>query len=493
MATKTKNNTIKLKFDTSWSYDPAPESKSAATIKPQYDLFIDGKWQKPSGKYFDTINPANEEKLSEIANATEADVDKAVKAARKAYDTTWKKMPAKERAKYIFRIARMVQEKARELAIIESLDGGKPIRESRDFDVPTAANHFFYYAGWADKLEYAFPNRKAESLGVAGQIIPWNFPLLMAAWKIAPALATGNTVVLKPAETTSLTALKLAEIIEESDLPPGVVNIVTGAGATGAAIVNHPDINKIAFTGSTDVGKIIQRAIAGTQKKATLELGGKAANIIFEDAPLDQAVEGVINGIFFNQGHVCCAGSRLYVQESVAKQVIRKLKDRLESLIVGDPMDKNTDIGAINSKQQLENIHKYLKIGKQEGAEIYENSCPLPRKGFWCRPTLFINVAQSSRIAQEEIFGPVLAILTFRTDDEVIEKANNSPYGLSAGVWTDKGSKIFNITKRMRAGVVWANTFNKFDPSSPFGGYKESGFGREGGLHGLLPYLDLKV
>jgi aldehyde dehydrogenase (NAD+) len=488
--TKKKNNTLKLKFDTRWQYAPAPESKNAASIKPQYDLFINDDWVKPSGnKYFDNINPATEEKLSEIAEANVADVDKAVAAARKAYEKVWKKMPAKERAKYIFRIARMVQEKARELAIIESMDGGKPIRESRDFDVPTAANHFFYYAGWADKLEYAFPNRTVEPLGVAGQIIPWNFPLLMAAWKIAPALATGNTVVLKPAETTSLTALKLAEIIQESELPPGIVNIVTGAGATGAAIVNHPDVNKIAFTGSTEVGKIIQRAIAGTNKKATLELGGKAANIIFEDAPLDQAVEGVINGIYFNQGHVCCAGSRLYVQESVAKEVIRKLKDRIESLIVGDPLDKNTDIGAINSKQQLETIHKYIKIGIEEGSEMYESSCPLPGKGYWCRPTLFTNVAQSNRIAQEEIFGPVLAILTFRTDDEVIEKANNSPYGLSAGVWTDKGSKIFNMTKRMRAGVVWANTFNKFDPSSPFGGYKESGYGREGGLHGLLPYV----
>jgi aldehyde dehydrogenase (NAD+) len=487
-----KSNTIKLKFDTSWSYDPAPESKSAATIKPQYDLFINGEWQKPlSKKYFDTINPATEEKLSEVAEASPADVDKAVQSARKAYENTWKKMPAKERAKYVFRIARMIQERARELAIIESLDGGKPIRESRDFDVPTAANHFFYYAGWADKLEYAFPNRNVQSLGVAGQIIPWNFPLLMAAWKIAPAISTGNTVVLKTAETTPLTALKLAEIIEESGLPPGVVNIITGAGETGAAIVNHPGIDKIAFTGSTDVGKIIQRAIAGTHKKATLELGGKAANIIFEDAPLDQAVEGVINGIYFNQGHVCCAGSRLYVQESVAKQVIRKLKDRMESLIVGDPMDKNTDIGAINSRSQLETIQKYLKIGKQEGAEMYESSCPLPGKGYWCRPTLFTNVAQSARIAQEEIFGPVLSVLTFRTDDEVIEKANNSPYGLSAGVWTDKGSKIFNMTRRMRAGVIWANTFNKFDPSSPFGGYKESGFGREGGLHGLNGYVSL--
>lgn len=491
-STKTKSNTLKLKFDSGWNYAPAPESKSAAVINPQYDLFINGSWQKPlSKKYFDTINPANEEKLAEVAEAGAADVDKAVTAARKAYEKTWKKMPAKERAKYVFRIARMIQERAREFAIIESMDGGKPIRESRDFDVPAAANHFFYYAGWSDKLEYAFPNKKTEALGVAGQIIPWNFPLLMAAWKIAPAIATGNTVVLKPAETTPLTALKLAEIIQEADLPPGVVNILTGAGATGAAIVNHPDIDKIAFTGSTEVGKIIQKAIAGTQKKITLELGGKAANIIFEDAPIDQAVEGVINGIYFNQGHVCCAGSRLYVQESVAKQVIRKLRDRIETLIVSDPLDKNTDIGAINSKQQLETIHKYLKIGKEEGAEMYESSCALPGKGYWCRPTLFTNVAQSNRIAQEEIFGPVLSVLTFRTDDEVIEKANNSPYGLSAGVWTDKGSKIFNMTKKMRAGVIWANTFNKFDPTSPFGGYKESGFGREGGLHGLMPYLNL--
>ena len=401
-------------------------------------------------------------------------------------------MAPKERGKYIFRIARMVQERARELAVVETLNGGKPIRESRDFDIPVVGNHFFYYAGWADKLEYAFPNRNAQPLGVAGQIIPWNFPLLMAAWKIAPALATGNTVVLKPAETTPLTALLLAEIIQEADLPPGVVNIITGAGATGAAIVNHPDINKIAFTGSTDVGKIIQRAIAGTGKKATLELGGKAANIIFDDAPIDQAVEGVINGIFFNQGHVCCAGSRLYVQESVFKEVVRKLKDRLETLIVGDPMDKNTDIGAINSKQQLDQINKYLKIGQKEGAEMYQSSCDLPAKGFFCRPTIFTNVAQSNRISQEEIFGPVLAIQSFRTDDEVIEKANNTPYGLSAGVWTDKGSKIFNMTTKLRAGVVWANTFNQFDPTSPFGGYKESGYGREGGLHGLAPYLNLE-
>jgi aldehyde dehydrogenase (NAD+) len=491
MAT-TKNNTIKLKFDSSRNLAPAPESKTAAKINERYDLFINGKFEKPSSKkYFDTINPANEEKLSEVAEANQADVNKAVFAARVAYEKVWKKTAPKERAKYIYRIARMIQERARELAIIETLDGGKPIRESRDFDVPTAANHFFYYAGWADKLEYAFPNRHTQPLGVAGQIIPWNFPLLMAAWKIAPALATGNTVVLKPAETTPLTALKLAEIIQEADLPPGVVNIITGAGATGAAIVNHPDINKIAFTGSTDVGKIIQKAIAGTTKKATLELGGKAANIIFDDAPLDQAVEGVINGIFFNQGHVCCAGSRLFVQESVFKTVVRKLKDRMESLIVGDPLDKNTDVGAINSRQQLEVINKYLKIGQQEGAEMYQSSCSIPKKGFFCRPTIFTNVAQSNRIAQEEIFGPVLTIQSFRTDDEVIEKANNTPFGLSAGVWTDKGSKIFNLTTKLRAGVVWANTYNKFDPTSPFGGYKESGYGREGGLHGLAAYVEM--
>ena len=491
MATK-KTNTIKLKFDSARNLAPAPESKSAAKIDPQYELFINGKMEKPqSKKYFPAINPATEEKLSMIAEANGTDVNKAVVAARNAYEKVWKKMLPAERAKYIYRIARMIQERAREFAIIETLDGGKPIRESRDFDVPTAANHFFYYAGWADKLEYAFPNRTTAPLGVAGQIIPWNFPLLMAAWKIAPALACGNTVVLKPAENTSLTALKLAEIIQEADLPPGVVNIITGAGATGAAIVNHPDINKIAFTGSTEVGKIIQRAIAGTNKKATLELGGKAANIIFDDAPLDQAVEGVINGIFFNQGHVCCAGSRLYVQESVFKEVVRKLKDRLETLIVGDPIDKNTDIGAINSKAQLDIINKYIKIGLQEGAEMYQSSCALPRKGFFCRPTIFTNVAQSNRIAQEEIFGPVLAIQSFRTDDEVIEKANNTPYGLSAGVWTDKGSKIFNMTTKLRAGVVWANTFNKFDPASPFGGYKESGYGREGGVHGLSAYVNI--
>jgi aldehyde dehydrogenase (NAD+) len=489
---KSNKEIPKLKLNQGWAYAPAPESASHVKLKDRYDLFIGGKFVKPtSGKYFDTINPANEEKIAEVAEANTADVDKAVKAARTAYDKVWKKMPAKERGKYIYRIARMLQERARELAVIESMDGGKPIKESRDVDIPLVANHFFYYAGWADKLQYAFPNRIPQSLGVAGQIIPWNFPLLMAAWKIAPALACGNTVVLKPAETTPLTALKLAEIIQESGLPDGVVNIITGFGETGAAIVNHPGIDKIAFTGSTDVGKIIQKAVAGTNKKVTLELGGKAANIIFDDAPIDQAVEGIINGIYFNQGHVCCAGSRLFVQESVYEEVIQKLKDRIETLIVGDPLDKNTDIGAINSRQQLDNINKFLKIGADEGAEMYQSACALPGKGFFCKPTIFTNVAQSSRIAQEEIFGPVLTVQTFRTDDEVIEKANNTPYGLSAGVWTDKGSKIFNLTTKMRAGVVWANTYNKFDPTAPFGGYKESGFGREGGLHGLGAYLKL--
>lgn len=474
---------------TTWDYAPAPESASIGKIDKRYELFIDGKFVKPAkGKYFDAVNPATEKKLSEIAEADAGDVDKAVKAAAKA-QRSWAGLPAKERAKYIYRIARMIQERAREFAVIETLDGGKPIRESRDVDVPLAANHFFYYAGWADKLAYAFPNRNPKPYGVAGQIIPWNFPLLMAAWKIAPALATGNTVVLKPAETTSLTALKLAELIADADLPAGVVNIITGAGTTGAAIVNHPGVNKVAFTGSTDVGKIIQKSIAGTDKRATLELGGKAANIIFEDAPIDQAVEGIINGIYFNQGHVCCAGSRLFVQESVYEEVLRKLKHRLSTLRVGDPMDKNTDVGAINSKSQLATVQKYIAIGQKEGAEMYQPKCSLPNKGYWCAPTLFTNVSQSHTIASEEIFGPVLAVQTFRTESEVIEKANNTPFGLSAGVWTDKGSKIFNMTSKMRAGVVWANTYNKFDPTSPFGGYKESGFGREGGVHGLSAYV----
>jgi aldehyde dehydrogenase (NAD+) len=479
-----------IDFSSDWNLAPAPESTSHFKLKDTYDLFINGKFVAPkSGKYFDTINPATEKVLAKVAEANEADIDAAVKAARKAYDTTWSKLSGKERGKYIYRIARIIQERAREFAVVETLNGGKAIRESRDVDVPLAAAHFFYYAGWADKLEYAFPNRTPKALGVAGQIIPWNFPLLMAAWKIAPALAAGNTVVLKSSETTPLTAYLLAEVIQEAGLPAGVVNIVSGAGTTGSHLVNHPDVNKIAFTGSTAVGKIIMKAIAGTPKKSTMELGGKAANIIFEDAALDQAVEGIVNGIFFNQGHVCCAGSRLYVQESVFDVVVQKLKDRMNSLNVGDPLDKNTDIGAINSKKQLDTISKYIEIGKNEGAEMYQVDCSLPSKGFWCRPTIFTKVSQSNRIAQEEIFGPVLAIQTFRTVDEVIEKANNTPYGLSAGVWTDKGSKIFNMTSQLRAGVVWANTFNKFDPASPFGGYKESGFGREGGLHGLEPYL----
>jgi aldehyde dehydrogenase (NAD+) len=475
-----------------WELAPAPESVDHINIQKRYDLFIDGKFVAPQSKqYFATVNPATETQLSEVAMASDRDVDKAVKAARKAYDTVWSIMPATERAKYIYRIARLIQERARELAVIESMDGGKAIRESRDVDVPLAAAHFFYHAGWADKLQYAFPARKATPLGVVGQIIPWNFPLLMAAWKIAPALAAGNTVVLKPAETTPLTALKLAEILRDAELPPGVVNIVTGAGDTGKAIVNHPDVDKIAFTGSTEVGKFIQRTLAGTGKKLTLELGGKAANIIFEDAAIDQAVEGVVNGIYFNQGHVCCAGSRLFVQESVATQVERRLKHRMRHLILGDPLDKNTDIGAINSKGQLQTIQKYLAIGQKEGLEMYQVPCNLPSKGFWCAPTLFTGVAQSSVLAREEIFGPVLAIQTFRTVDEVIDKANNTPFGLSAGVWTDKGSKIFNLTSRLKAGVVWANTYNKFDPTSPFGGYKESGFGREGGVHGLYAYVNL--
>ena len=485
----TKKN-VKLKFDTQWQYSAAPESPDHIILTDKYDLFINGKFTSPqSKKYFDTINPAKETRIASVAEAGQADVDAAVSAARQAYNKVWSKMPARERGKYIYRIARLMQERARELAIIESMDGGKPIRESRDIDVPLAAAHFFYYAGWADKLDYALPGMKAEPMGVAGQIIPWNFPLLMAAWKIAPALACGNTVVLKPAETTPLTALKLAEIIRDADLPPGVVNIVTGAGATGAAIVNHAGIDKIAFTGSTDVGKIIQKALAGTSKKFTLELGGKAANIIFEDAAIDQAVEGIVNGIFFNQGHVCCAGSRLFVQESIANTLLRKLKDRMETLIVGDPLDKNTDIGAINSRDQLNKIKSLVKIGINEGGECYQSSCSLPSKGFWFRPTIFTNVAQSSKIVQEEIFGPVLAIQTFRTVEEAVEKANNTPYGLSGGVWTDKGSKVFKVTSKIKAGVLWANTFNKFDPTSPFGGYKESGSGREGGMHGLSAYL----
>ncbi|GMR17009.1 MAG: aldehyde dehydrogenase family protein [Gammaproteobacteria bacterium] len=484
----------KLAFNDGWQYAPAPESIDHVQIDEQHELFIGGEFVAPQeGRYFESVNPATEAVLSRVALATDADVDRAVQAARKAGKLAWSKMKAGERGKYIYRIARVLQERSREFAVIESLDGGKPIRESRDIDIPLAAAHFFYYAGWADKLEYAFPGRRVSALGVAGQIIPWNFPLLMAAWKIAPALACGNTVVLKPAETTPLTAMKLAQVIQDAGLPPGVVNIVTGAGETGAALVSHPDVDKIAFTGSTGVGRRIQKSIAGSGKKYTLELGGKAANIVFADAAIDQAVEGIVNGIFFNQGHVCCAGSRLLVQEAVADEVIGKLRERMETLIVGDPLDKNTDIGAINSAPQLERIESYLALGREEGAAMYQSSCTLPERGYWCRPTLFTGVSQSNRVVQEEIFGPVLAIQTFRTLEEGLAKANNTPYGLSGGVWTDKGAKIFKMTQGIRAGVIWANTFNKFDPTSPFGGYKESGVGREGGLHGLDAYLSLEA
>ena len=476
---------------TPWEYASAPESRDIVRIKDSYGLFIGGTLIEPkSGRHFVTIDPSNEERLAEVAEAGPEDVDLAVEAAAEAWQT-WRKIPGAERAKYLYRVARAIQERSREFAVLESIDGGKPIKESRDVDLPLAAAHFFYYAGWADKLDYAFPGRVPRPVGVVGQVIPWNFPLLMAAWKLAPALATGNTAVLKPAETTPLTALLLAEVFEEADLPPGVVNIITGAGETGATLVTHPGVAKIAFTGSTEVGKLIRRSVAGTGKRLTLELGGKAANIVFEDAPLDQAIEGIINGIYFNQGHVCCAGSRLLVQESVFEPVLDKLKERLQTLRVGDPLDKNTDVGAINSRQQLDKIEELVESGIEEGAKIYQPECRLPERGFWFRPTLFTGVSQSHRIAREEIFGPVLSIITFRTPEEALEKANNTPYGLSAGVWTEKGSRILWMTERLRAGVVWANTFNRFDPSSPFGGYKESGFGREGGLHGLEPYLEL--
>jgi aldehyde dehydrogenase (NAD+) len=474
-----------------FEYAPAPESTDHIRIQPRYDLFVGGRMVEPhSKKRFPTINPATEQRLAEVAEADEVDVDRAVEAAGKAF-TSWHRLTPARRARYLFRISRLIQERARELAVVETMDGGKPIKESRDVDIPLSAAHFFYYAGWADKLEWAFPNRRARALGVAGQVIPWNFPLLMLSWKIAPALAAGNTVVLKPAETTPLSALLFAEICQQAELPPGVVNILTGAGKTGSLLVGHKDVKKVAFTGSTEVGKLIQRALAGTGKHLTLELGGKAANIVFEDAPLDQAVEGIVNGIYFNQGHVCCAGSRLLVQESIAKPLLEKLKLRLSTLRLGDPLDKNTDIGAINSKAQLEKIQGLVASGIEEGAEMYQPECRLPERGFWFPPTLFTNVSQSYRIAREEIFGPVLSVLTFRTPAEAVEKANNTPYGLSAGVWTDKGSRILWMSERMRAGVVWANTFNRFDPTSPFGGYKESGFGREGGVHGLLPYLEL--
>src|SRR5215831_15161751 len=472
-----------------FEYAPAPEATDHVAIASRYDLFIGGRFVRAhSRRRFPTVNPATEEVLSEVAEADEADVDRAVTAAGDAF-RAWSALPASRRARYVFRLSRLIQERARELAVVETMDGGKPIKESRDVDVPLAAAHFFYYAGWADKLEWAFPNRHPRPLGVAGQVIPWNFPLLMLAWKIAPALAAGNTVVLKPAETTPLSAMLFADICQQAELPDGVVNIITGAGKTGSLVVAHPAVRKVAFTGSTEVGKLIQRSVAGTGKRLTLELGGKAANIVFEDAPLDAAVEGIVNGIYFNQGHVCCAGSRLLVQESIFEPLLEKLKIRLGTLRLGDPLDKNTDIGAINSKAQLEKIAGLVESGVEEGAELFQPECKLPERGYWFPPTLFTNVSQSYRIAREEIFGPVLSVLTFRTPDEAVEKANNTPYGLSAGVWTDKGSRILWMAERMRAGVVWANTFNRFDPTSPFGGYKESGFGREGGLHGLEPYL----
>jgi aldehyde dehydrogenase (NAD+) len=476
-----------------FDYAPAPEARDIVRLEERYGMFVGGEWVEPrSGEFHPSVSPATEEPLADVAYGGAEDVDLAVKAARDAFENGWSDIAASERAKYLYRIARILQERSREFAVLESLDGGKPIRESRDVDLPLSAAHFFYYAGWADKLEYAFPNRRPRPVGVAAQVIPWNFPLLMLAWKLAPALAAGNTVVLKPAETTPLTALLFCDVLRQAGLPAGVVNIVTGDGRAGAELVKHPDVDKIAFTGSTEVGKEIQKAVAGTEKKLTLELGGKAANVIFDDAPLDQAVEGIINGIYFNQGHVCCAGSRLLVQESIYEPLIEKLKRRMGTLRVGDPLDKNTDVGAINSKQQLDKIRELVQAGEEEGAEVYQPPCRLPERGWFFPPTVFTNVAQSYRIAQEEIFGPVLSVLTFRTPAEAVEKANNTAYGLSAGVWTDKGSRILFMASQLRAGVVWANTYNRFDPTSPFGGYKESGFGREGGLHGLEPYVDFE-
>ncbi|WP_371635733.1 aldehyde dehydrogenase family protein [Streptomyces zaomyceticus] len=474
-----------------FEYAPAPESRSVVDIAPNYGLFIDGEFvEAADGKVFKTVSPSSEEVLAEIAQAGAEDVDRAVKAARKAFEK-WSALPGSERAKYLFRIARIIQERSRELAVLETLDNGKPIKETRDADLPLVAAHFFYYAGWADKLDHAGYGANPKPLGVAGQVIPWNFPLLMLAWKIAPALATGNTVVLKPAETTPLTALFFADICRQAGLPKGVVNILPGYGETGAALVAHPDVNKVAFTGSTAVGKAIARSIAGTDKKATLELGGKGANIVFDDAPIDQAVEGIVNGIFFNQGQVCCAGSRLLVQESIQDELLDSLKRRLSTLRLGDPLDKNTDIGAINSSEQLARITSLVERGEAEGAERWTAACDIPEAGYWFAPTLFTNVTQAHTVARDEIFGPVLSVLTFRTPDEAVAKANNSQYGLSAGIWSEKGSRILAVANKLRAGVVWANTFNKFDPTSPFGGYKESGFGREGGRHGLEAYLDV--
>ena len=486
-----KQGTPALQDIADWAYAPAPQATDVVRIAPENGLFIGGEFVPAAdGRQFATVNPATEEPLAQVAEAGQADVDRAVAAAAAAYEQVWRPMPGRERAKYLYRIARIIQERAREFAVLESLDNGKPIRESRDVDVPLAAAHFFYYAGWADKLEHAGLGPAPQSLGVAGQVIPWNFPLLMAAWKLAPALAAGNTCVLKPAETTPLTALLLAEVCQQAGLPPGVVNVLTGDGAAGAALVAHPGVRKVAFTGSTEVGKEIAAAVAGTGKKLTLELGGKAANIVFDDAPVDQAVEGIVGGIFFNQGHVCCAGSRLLVQESVAEPVLDRLRRRVATLRLGDPLDKNTDVGAINSRAQLDKIRELSDSGQDEGAERWSPPCELPERGFWFPPTIFTGVSQSHRIAREEIFGPVLSVLTFRTPEEAVAKANNTPYGLSAGIWTDKGSRILWMAKRLRAGVVWANTFNKFDPASPFGGYRESGYGREGGRHGLAAYLD---
>jgi aldehyde dehydrogenase (NAD+) len=475
-----------------FEYAPAPEARETARLREHYGIFLNGEFRAGSGETVATLDPSTGAPLAEVAEAGEADVDAAVVAARHAYESVWRDLPGRERAKYLFRIARAIQERARELAVLESLDNGKPIRESRDVDVPLAAAHFFYYAGWADKLEHAGYGPAPRPIGVAGQIIPWNFPLLMAAWKLAPALATGNTVVLKPAETTPLTALTLAEILAECDLPPGVVNVIPGGPSIGQALVEHEGVDKIAFTGSTDVGKLIQRSVAGTAKRLSLELGGKAANVVFDDAPLDQAVEGIVNGIFFNQGHVCCAGSRLLVQESVAEEVVARLQERMATLRLGDPLDKNTDIGAINSGEQLARIRELSDAGEAEGAQRWSPPCALPERGFWFPPTIFTGVAASHRIAREEIFGPVLSVLTFRTPQEAVDKANNTPYGLSAGIWTEKGSRILWMAHALRAGVIWANTFNRFDPASPFGGYKESGFGREGGRHGLEAYLDAR-
>jgi len=481
-----------LTTERGWQYALAPESREIVSIEPEYGLFVGGKFTAAeSGGTFETVNPATEEPLARVAMAGVVDVDRAVAAARTAFEQTWGPMPGAERAKYLYRIARILQERSREFAVLESIDNGKPIKETRDVDIPLAAAHFFYYAGWADKLEYAGFGSDPRPIGVAGQVIPWNFPLLMAAWKLAPALAAGNTCVLKPAETTPLTALLLAEVCQQAELPPGVVNVLTGAGETGAALVAHPGVDKVAFTGSTEVGIAIAETVAGTGKKLTLELGGKAANVVFDDAPVEQAIEGIVNGIFFNQGHVCCAGSRLLVQESVADHVVDRLRRRLTTLRLGDPLDKNTDIGAINSRQQLDKITELSAAGEAEGAHRWSAPCELPKKGFWFAPTVFTGVSQSHRIAREEIFGPVLSVLTFRTPEEAVTKANNTPYGLSAGVWTEKGSRILWMAQRMRAGVVWANTYNRFDPASPFGGYRESGFGREGGRHGLAAYLDV--